>query len=273
MIFPIDVPFFGLALPAHTIFETLSYFVGYQTYRVLRRMKGDFITEDDRLFVFAGAIVGAALGSKLLGLLEHPQLWTVGSNQPLAWFAAKTILGGLLGGILGVEIIKKARGQTRSTGDIYVIPIIIGMMIGRIGCAMTGVEDGTWGIKTDLIIGFDAGDGIIRHPTPIYEILFLGLCLIIWTITKPAHHLREGQSFKLFIMTYCAWRFFVEFLKPVSTYWLTQAGNFVANHASSSDLTRGEGLSVLQAAAALGLVWQAWYFFKIQTRGKPDGGT
>ncbi len=48
------------------------------------------------------------------------------------FFASKTIVGGLLGGILGVEIAKKLVGIKHSSGDLFCFPIILGIMIGRI---------------------------------------------------------------------------------------------------------------------------------------------
>ena len=218
MAFPVVFHVGGLNLPAHWLFETLSYFVGFRLYLWLKSRAPDPIGDEGRLSVLIGAILGAGLGSKLLGFLEHPEIWALALKNPVYFFAAKTILGALLGGIIGVEIAKKLSGIQRSTGDLYVYPLLIGMMIGRVGCFLTGVSDGTWGKATTFFMGFDAGDGVKRHPTPLYEIIALGLIgLSLWLI-KQRIKLNEGDLFKLFIMAYCAWRFMIEFLKPVVTY-------------------------------------------------------
>ncbi len=275
--FPVVFHAFGLNLPAHLVFETIAYGVGFRLYLWLRKKNQDTISDETRLTVLVGAVVGAAVTSKVLGFAEHPELWPLAARNPAYLLAAKTILGGLLGGIIGVETVKAFAGVKRSTGDIYVFPLLLAIMIGRIGCLLTGVSDGTWGKPTTFFMGFDAGDGVIRHPTPLYEIMFLGVLGIALLILRkwaspecdlsrsgkgdfpPAlmrgglaalEPLKEGDLFKLFIMAYCGWRFCIEFLKPVATY--------------------GPGLSILQIAALGGFVFYAAWFVR-RTLGENDG--
>lgn len=257
MTFPVVFHLFGLSLPAHMIFQTLGYAVGFRLYLWLRQAMRDDIDNQTRLTVLIAAIVGAALGSKLLAFTEHPELWRPALRQPAYLIAAQSILGALLGGTLAVEIAKKAAGITRSTGDIYVFPLLAGMTIGRIGCLLTGVSDGTWGDATTLPFGFDAGDGVIRHPTPLYEILFLVAltAIFLWLRQKP---LREGDRFKLLLVAYCAWRFLIEFLKPVTTYATTKSLNVVQNIATDRSPAAAPGLSVLQMAALIAILCYAF---------------
>lgn len=257
MTFPVIFHLFGLNLPAHMLFQTLGYAVGFRLYLWLRRKTNDDFSDGTRLTVLIAAVVGAAVGSKLLAFAEHPQLWRPALTQPALLISAQSILGALLGGTLAVEIVKKIAGVTRSTGDIYVFPLLAGMVVGRIGCALTGVSDGTWGDVTRLPVGFDAGDGVLRHPTPIYEILFLLALagLFLWLRPRP---LREGDRFKLFLAAYCAWRFLIEWLKPVTTYAISNNLNVVQNIATDRSLTAAPGLSVLQMAALIALLCYAW---------------
>jgi hypothetical protein len=51
-----------------------------------------------------GAAAGALLGSRLLGLLEHPALLLHPPGGWLYYFTNKTIVGGFLGGLVGVEL-------------------------------------------------------------------------------------------------------------------------------------------------------------------------
>ena len=260
MSFPVVLHVFGLNFPAHLLCETLAYAVGFRLYLWLRARSDDPISDTGRLTVLAGAIVGAALGSKLLAFAEHPELWRLAAANPIYIMGAKTILGALLGGIIGVEIAKLFAGISCSTGDLYVFPLLVAIMIGRVGCALTGVSDGTWGDETHFALGFDAGDGIIRHPTPLYEIGFLAvLGLGLWQ-AKLRLPLQNGDLFKLFIMGYCAWRFVIEFLKPVTTYALTRGLNVVQNIATDSMAHGQPGVSVLQVAALAGLMVYLVYF-------------
>ncbi|KQV50672.1 diacylglyceryl transferase [Pelomonas sp. Root1217] len=162
--------------------------------------------------VLVGLLIGAALGNKLVFLIERPDvaqaIWQAGQLM----LPGQSIVGGLLGGLIGVEIAKKLTGQTRSTGDAMVLPIALGLAIGRIGCFLAGLHDDTYGLPTALSWGVDFGDGIPRHPTQLYEIavvLALGLTLHCARFNTP------GLAFKLFLGSYLLWRFAVEFLKPV----------------------------------------------------------
>jgi phosphatidylglycerol---prolipoprotein diacylglyceryl transferase len=112
--------------------------------------------------LLAGAAVGAAIGSRGLYMLQY---WSALGGQPLtAWLGGKTIVGGLLGAILGVETAKRLLHWPASTGDGFVVPLAVALMIGRIGCQLSGVSDLTYGNVTELPWGWDYGDGIPRHP-------------------------------------------------------------------------------------------------------------
>ncbi|MEO6758792.1 MAG: prolipoprotein diacylglyceryl transferase family protein, partial [Saprospiraceae bacterium] len=183
MTYPVVFQLGPLHIHAHLVFELLAYSLGYQYYRWLRRRKNDPITEEHRLIIFIGAAFGAFWGSHLLGIIERPD------DLKTTWFlyflANKTIVGGLLGGLAGVEITKKFLGVTRSSGDLMTFPLMLGLAIGRLGCHLHGLADSTFGLPTTLPWGVDFGDGIPRHPVNGYEILFLAaLALFIFTLAS-----------------------------------------------------------------------------------------
>jgi phosphatidylglycerol:prolipoprotein diacylglycerol transferase len=160
-------------LHPHLVFETLSYFVAFRVYLSLRRRFGDPIATPIRWAVVAAAVAGAALGSKLLFLVEDPPLTWHNLRNPAYLMGGKTIVGALIGGLLTVELLKRYIGLRASTGDLYAIPLALGIAIGRIGCFLTGLSDNTYGTPTSLPWAIDFGDTIPRHPTQIYEIAFL----------------------------------------------------------------------------------------------------
>jgi phosphatidylglycerol---prolipoprotein diacylglyceryl transferase len=233
MTFPVIFHIRGLDIPAHPVFELLGYAGGFQCYRMLRRRE----KPQDRLpleviaWILAAAVMGAALGSKLLAWLESwPEYWAA-RNDPRLWLGAKTIIGGLLGGWIGVEIAKRAMHVRRNTGDGFVFALCIGIAIGRIGCFLTGLPDHTYGTATSLPWGIDFGDGIRRHPTQLYEsVLMIPLCMaLLWRSRRPHP---SGELFRCFLLVYLTFRFFVEFIKPTYRPYL--------------------GLSALQVASCLG---------------------
>jgi prolipoprotein diacylglyceryltransferase len=123
--------------------------------------------------VIAAAVAGGALGSKLLFWLEDPQLTWHSLHNPAYLVGGKTIVGALTFGLISVELTKRYIGLRDSTGDLYAIPLALGIAIGRIGCFLTGLTDNTYGTPTSLPWAINFGDGIPRHPTQLYEIIFL----------------------------------------------------------------------------------------------------
>jgi phosphatidylglycerol:prolipoprotein diacylglycerol transferase len=200
----------------HPVFETLAYAAGYGVFRMGRARQGDVLAEPQRWTVIASAAVGALAGSRLLGLAEQ---WpTVLSAMQSHRFSAllfssggKTIVGGLLGGWLAVELVKVILGIRNRTGDLFVLPLCVGIAVGRIGCFLAGLADDTYGKPTHLPWGVNFGDGISRHPTQLYEVLFL--TLLGFVVTRPAKW-PEGARFRIFLASYLSWRIAIDFLKP-----------------------------------------------------------
>jgi len=101
-----------------------------------------------------------------------------------------------------------------SSGDLFTYPLILGMMVGRVGCMLGGLEDNTYGVRTDLPWGMDLGDGVSRHPTNIYEILWLGVIWLVLLAIERKWDLRPGARFIIFMVLYLEFRFVIEFIKP-----------------------------------------------------------
>lgn len=197
----------------HSGFAWVGMAVGAALWRSTQRRQGaGGALAPGNFAVLVGLLGGAALGNKLVFLIERPDvakaIWEAGT---LTW-PGQSIVGGLLGGLIGVEIAKKLTHQTRSTGDAMVLPIAIGLAIGRIGCFLAGLHDDTYGLPTTLPWGVDFGDGLPRHATQLYE---AGFVLLLAALLQRAPLRTPGLRFKRFLCAYLAWRFAVEFLKPV----------------------------------------------------------
>jgi len=200
----------------HPVMETLAYAAGFAVYRAQRARQGDGLDEPQRWTVIAAAAVGALVGSRLLGLAEQwPTVMGAWRAGRILWLVlspgGKTIAGGLLGGWVGVELAKKLSGIRRRTGDLFALPLCVGIAVGRVGCLLAGLADDTYGKPTSLPWAVDLGDGIGRHPVQVYEILFLTLLGIV--VSRPAQW-REGARFRIFLGSYLAWRLAIDFLKP-----------------------------------------------------------
>jgi phosphatidylglycerol---prolipoprotein diacylglyceryl transferase len=200
-------------LQFHWLFETLAYIVGFRLYLWQRRRRGDVVSDSTRWSVIAAAIAGAALGSKLLYWLEDPALTWQHRADVAFLLAGKTVVGGLVGGLIGVELTKLAFGVRQRTGDLFALPLAIGIAIGRIGCFLAGLPDRTYGTPTNLPWAVDFGDGIPRHPTQLYEVIVL-IALAVWLARAERRPHANGDLFKQFMVGYLGLRVVVDFLKP-----------------------------------------------------------
>lgn len=208
---PFEPVVFGLKINLHLILEYLAFFVAFRYYVFLRKRSADAISSNNRLSIIIGAVFGALLFSRLIAFFENPTL-----HYQQGWLAIlnnKTIMGGLFGGLLGVELAKKSIGEKQSSGDLFTLPIILGILIGRIGCFLAGIKEFTFGKETSFFLGMDLGDGLSRHPIALYEAAFL-IFLFILIKQIRASNLENGMLFKLFMVSYFSFRFLIEFLKP-----------------------------------------------------------
>lgn len=214
----------------HNLLELLGYFAGVLLYSFLRTRRGDSVSDRARLDVIIGAALGAALGSRILWWLGEP-------GVPVTqFFGGKTIVGGLLGGLIGVEVTKKIRGISTSTGDLFVLPLIVAIAIGRIGCFLAGPADHTAGNPTNLPWAVTIGDNVPRHPVALYEIAFLlALIPLVMRMRVP------GDRFRVFLASYLFFRLSVDFIKPFP-------------------LARFAGLTAIQWACIAGLAYYASVF-------------
>lgn len=211
---PFEPTLFAVNINVHLILEYLAFFVAFRYYVWLKRRSSDPISSSNRLSIILGAALGALLGSRLMGFFENPILPTLNFQNVLILLNTKSIMGGLFGGLIGVEITKKIVGEKESSGDLFTFPIILGIIIGRIGCFLSGTKEFTYGHQTDFFFGMDLGDGFLRHPIALYEIVFLSVVLLILHLLQSKTKNENGLQFKLFMLTYFGFRFFIEFLKP-----------------------------------------------------------
>ena len=214
MIFPLEFSIGNAAISAHLVFESLAFFLAFRYFLALRKGSRDVISQENRIWIIIGATFGAFLGSRLLGALEDPAAWGASTNKFLYFFANKTIVGGLAGGLFAVEGVKKIIGEKHSSGDLFTFPIMLGMMIGRIGCFTSGIHEQTYGVETDFVWGMNLGDGLMRHPVALYEIGFL---LFLWLglkIIEGKWRFRSGMRFQFFMIAYFLFRFLLDFIKP-----------------------------------------------------------
>ena len=247
--FPVWISVGPWRIHPHFVFESIAYGVALRL--TLRNGRRSSLSASQQTSVLVGGMVGALAGAKLLVMLQHVYLaWESPLQYGLLLLQGKTVVGALLGAVAGVEITKKIIGLRQSTGDTFVWPLLLGMMMGRVGCFLTGLRDRTYGTVTQLPWGVDFGDGLSRHPTQLYEVLFLavlGLMLLFWQrrTEKEQPSAKSGELFQRFMVGYLTFRLLVDAIKP--------------------DFHPLLGLSAIQVACILGL---AYYWRTLRCLGQ-----
>lgn len=255
----------GLRLPTHEVFMVLGLVVAgavlVRTAGRSGRWDGDF------QWLVVGALIGAAVFAKLgtawryLAEAEDPSVVGV-------WlYGGKALLGGLAGAYLGVLVAKRLIGYERSSGDLFAPGVALGIAVGRIGCLLTE-QPGTpttmpWGITVSAEAAARIPNcpqcalGVPLHPSFAYEIVFL-LALAGFLMWLRPRVTVEGDVFKVFLIAYGVFRFFIEFIRgneallwglsgsqvflvlvsPLSVIWVVRRVGFERNRRREAALGR-----------------------------------
>ena len=172
----------------------------------------------EKFGIAIGGLVGATFAAKLPFILSaDPSGGVLG-----AWLSdGKTVLWGLTGGYIGVEVAKWALHVKVSTGDTFVVPIALAVAIGRVGCFLFGCCYGVatnqgWGVR---FLNASDGGTVLRHPTQLYELLFhLSFAIIAsMALSGSTSYLPRqvrGNWMPLYLIAYSIYRFFSEYLRP-----------------------------------------------------------
>lgn len=185
--------------------------------------------------ILVAAAVGGIAGSKLWAVFNE---WDSFLAAPITTFfsgAGFVWYGGLIGGALAVTLIFRHYGIPWLRGADCMAPgLVLGQAIGRIGCHLAG--DGDWGIVTDApwgvaytraIIGWPYAEGVLVHPTPLYEAFaYTVIFVILWALRKRLTS--DGMIFAVYLLMAPAARFAIEFVRinPPVFAGLTQAQLF-----------------------------------------------
>jgi prolipoprotein diacylglyceryltransferase len=152
------------------------------------------LTGGQRAAIGLGAFVGAMLAAKLPFVLAGG-----GWLDP-----GKTVLAGLAGGYLGVELAKAAVGARVKTGDSFAVPLAAALAVGRLGCFFHGCCGGAPATVPWAIDG--------RHPAALYEVAFHALmAALLWRLYRRGAF--RLQLLKLYLIAYGAFRFGIEFVR------------------------------------------------------------
>ena len=204
----------GRPVTSYAVFVALGLVAAVLLYYLNTRNRG---VGGNGLYIATAAAVGGIIGAKLpIWVVNLPRI--LADPRPELWLSGRTIVGGIIGGALAVYLTKRKLGITQRLGNYLVPSLCIGIFLGRIGCFLAGC---CYGTATVLPWGVDFGDGVLRHPTQLYEALFV-LGLFVWAQLMKDRY-EPGQLFRRFMVAYFGWRFLSEFVRvnPVAALELT----------------------------------------------------
>jgi prolipoprotein diacylglyceryl transferase len=206
-----------IGVSSYSFFVLIAIIAGMVVFRWEEKEPGGLDANAMRILV--AALVGGTLGAKLPMWIIHAKAIIASLPDIRPLLSGRTIVGGLIGGTAAVLITKKVFNIRMRKGNQFACGLALGMGIGRIGCFLRGC---CYGIPTRLPWGVDFGDGLMRHPTQLYEAAFdMGLFIFLFFLKGRVNE--PGKLFKLFLTIYLSFRFVIEWIRvePVIFIGLT----------------------------------------------------
>jgi prolipoprotein diacylglyceryltransferase len=94
--------------------------------------------------------------------------------------------------------------------DIIMFCYVNGVIMARWACFLSGVQDKTHGKEWEW--GIDQGDGVFRHPSALYESVFL--CFLAVISIFVSRKLKSGVYFIINMNSYLIFRLFADTIRP-----------------------------------------------------------
>ncbi|HWK71336.1 prolipoprotein diacylglyceryl transferase [Pollutimonas sp. M17] len=209
----------------------LMYLIGFGLVWLLgrwriRQGKTDLSMRDLEDLIFY-CVLGVVIGGRLGYVLFYKPGDYLANPLEIffLWQGGMSFHGGLIGVIAVLLLFARKRGKTLFEIADFIAPMIpLGLAAGRLGNFINGE---LWGRPTTVPWGMvfpQAGDGLARHPSQLYEMGLEGFvlfALVWWFAAKPRP---SGQVSAVFLMGYGAFRFLVEFTREPDNYLGLLAG-------------------------------------------------
>lgn len=186
-----------------TLFNAAGFAVGIALYWYEARRR-NLATSGMTRILIAGAIGGVLIARIVERIAEGGSMITLFDPAN----GGRTIIGGVIGGWLAVEIAKRRMGIRVSTGPLWAVALPAGEAFGRIGCYFNGC---CYGKQCDLPWAIQQ-HGALRHPTQIYlAVSAAAIFAVVWAMRDRTH------IFPMYLVLWSTSRFMIEFFREPMT--------------------------------------------------------
>ncbi len=224
--FPTLFEIAGFPLDTHATFIGLGLLAATALLLVESRRRGKL--DRRMLLVGIGALAAAAVTSRLGTGIRYLATTPDPTAEGLLVEAGRSLLGGLVGAYVGVEVTKRLVGITESTGDLFAPGVALGLAIGRVGCFLTEQlgtpSDLPWAVTMNDtgvdrgLLCLDCGQcpscnpATTFHPSFLYEIGFHAIAFaVLWRKRNDPRW--RNKLLKRYLLAYALFRFVVEFVR------------------------------------------------------------
>jgi phosphatidylglycerol:prolipoprotein diacylglycerol transferase len=214
---PLAVRWYGLMyLLAFVFFLVLGRLRARDAWRGMSRNDVDDLLFWGVLGVIIGGRLGYVLFYKPGYYLEHPL------EAFMLWKGGMSSHGGMIGCIVVMWLFARARGKSFPQVADFVVPTVpLGFAFGRLGNFINGE---LWGRPADpgvwpwAMVFPNAGDGVPRHPSQLYQFALEGVALfvIVWIYSRKPRP--TGAVASLWLLGYGMFRFIAEFAREPDSF-------------------------------------------------------
>lgn len=175
--------------------------------------------EDLLFYSMLGVVIGGRLGYVLFYRPDYyllPKHWV---EITYLWEGGMSFHGGLLGVLAVFWWFARQRKLPFLAVSDFIAPMIpIGLAAGRLGNFINGE---LWGRESSLpwaMVFPHANDGLLRHPSQLYQMFLEGVLLfiVLWLFSRKPRPL--GQVSGLFMIGYALFRFLAEFTREPDAF-------------------------------------------------------
>lgn len=228
----------GFSIHWYGLLYLAGFLIGAWLLPILGKYRSVPLSRDQWMELLSWAVVGVIAGGRLGYILFYEPAYYV--SQPLKilalWEGGMSFHGGLVGVLTVMYVFcRKKALSLLQLGDVVVVPVAIGLMLGRFG---NFLNQELYGVITTLPWGmqFEGAEGL-RHPTQLYAMLkdavIAMTCFVHLQKTVPGRP--YGRTGAQFLILYGVGRFLIEFVR-VPTHSSIDLEMIV--------LTRGELLTI-----------------------------